>query len=185
MPDTGRHYLAIPGPSVIPDRVLNAMHRPAPDIYAGALPEMVPALYDDLKALVRTRHHVAVYIANGHGAWEAANTNLFSRGDAALALVTGRFGEGWAQTAQALGVAVTRLDFGLRGAVRPARVEAALRADTERRIRVVLMSHVAPRSMRRTTRRCSPSTASPPSAATWWRWTAGASTCWSARARKA
>jgi len=142
MPDTGRHYLAIPGPSVIPDRVLNAMHRPAPDIYAGALPEMVPALYDDLKALVRTRHHVAVYIANGHGAWEAANTNLFSRGDAALALVTGRFGEGWAQTAEALGVAVTRLDFGLRGAVQPARVEAALRADTERRIRVVLMSHV-------------------------------------------
>lgn len=142
MLETGRHYLAIPGPSVIPDRVLNAMHRPAPDIYAGALPEMVPALYEDLKALVRTRHHVAVYIANGHGAWEAANTNLFSRGDAALALVTGLFGESWARTAEALGVAVTRLDFGLRSAVDPARVEAALRADTERRIRVVLMSHV-------------------------------------------
>ena len=142
MLDTGRHYLAIPGPSVIPDRVLNAMHRPAPDIYAGELPAMVPALYDDLKALVRTRHHVAVYISNGHGAWEAANTNLFSRGDAALALVTGLFGESWARTAEALGVKVTRLDFGLQSAVDPARVEAALRADTERRIRVVLMSHV-------------------------------------------
>lgn len=142
MHDTGRHYLAIPGPSVIPDRVLNAMHRPAPDIYAGALPAMVPALYEDLKALVRTRHHVAVYIANGHGAWEAANANMFSQGDAALALVTGRFGESWALTVEAFGVAVTRLDFGRQSAVQPERVEAALRADTERRIRVVLMSHV-------------------------------------------
>jgi alanine-glyoxylate transaminase/serine-glyoxylate transaminase/serine-pyruvate transaminase len=140
--DTGRHYLAIPGPSVIPDRVLNAMHRPAPDVYAGVLPEMVPALYDDLKALVRTRQHLAVYIANGHGAWEAANTNLFSRGDRALALVTGLFGEGWARTAEALGVDVARLDFGRESAIEPGRVEAALRADTERRIRVVLMSHV-------------------------------------------
>lgn len=58
----GRHYLAIPGPSVIPDRVLNAMHRASPDIYAGELPEMVPGLYRDLRAMARTSHHVAVYI---------------------------------------------------------------------------------------------------------------------------
>ena len=142
MHDTGRHYLAIPGPSVIPDRVLNAMHQAAPDIYAGPLPDMVPGLFDDLKALVRTEHHLAVYMANGHGAWEAANANLFTRGDSALALVTGLFGESWAKTAEAFGVAVTRLDFGLRGAVQADRVESALRADTDHRIRVVLMSHV-------------------------------------------
>ncbi len=142
MHDTGRHYLAIPGPSVIPDRVLNAMHQAAPDIYAGPLPDMVPGLFDDLKALVRTEHHLAVYMSNGHGAWEAANANLFTRGDSALALVTGLFGESWAKTAEAFGVTVTRLDFGLQGAVQADRVESALRADVHHRIRVVLMSHV-------------------------------------------
>ena len=65
----GRHYLAIPGPSVMPDRVLQAMHRPAPNIYTGELVEMTASLVPDLKAIARTRHHVAMYIANGHGAW--------------------------------------------------------------------------------------------------------------------
>lgn len=138
----GRHYLAIPGPSVIPDRVLNAMHRASPDIYAGELPEMVPGLYRDLRAMARTSHHVAVYIANGHGAWEAANANMFSPGDSALALVTGRFGEGWAQSAEALGVEVRRLDFGRQRPVDADQVLSALREDVDRRIRVVLMTHV-------------------------------------------
>lgn len=139
---TGRHYHAIPGPSVVPDRVLNAMHRAAPDIYAGELHDMVPSLYEDLKRLARTRHHVAIYIANGHGAWEAANTNLFSPGDRALSLVTGRFGEGWAQWAEALDVSVRRLDFGRQSAVDPDQVAKALGEDRDGRIRVVLMTHV-------------------------------------------
>jgi alanine-glyoxylate transaminase/serine-glyoxylate transaminase/serine-pyruvate transaminase len=142
MTRSGRQYLAIPGPSVMPDRVLAAMHRASPDIYAGELPEMAPGIVRDLKALARTRRHVAIYIANGHGAWEAANANMFSRGDAALALVTGRFGEGWAQYVSALGVEVARLDFGKQGPVDPARVAEALRADAGRCIRAVVMSHV-------------------------------------------
>lgn len=140
--EAGRHYLAIPGPSVIPDRVLSAMHRTSPDIYAGELPDMMPGLYDDLRAVARTKHHVALYICNGHGAWEAANTNMFSPGDSALALVTGRFGEGWAQAAEAIGVNVQRIDFGRRDPVDPEQVAAALRADAGGKIRVVLMSHV-------------------------------------------
>lgn len=139
----GRPHLAIPGPSVMPDRVLNAMHRAAPNIYAGPLVEMVPGLKADLKAVARaTAGHVAIYIANGHGAWEAANVNLFSRGDVALSLVTGRFGEGWGQQARDLGVEVQAIDFGRRGPVDPVRVEAALRADREGRIKVVLLTHV-------------------------------------------
>lgn len=138
----GRPYLAIPGPSVVPDRVLNAMHRAAPDIYAGELPAMVPGLFDDLRAVARTRQHVAVYIANGHGAWEAANTNMFSPGDAALCLITGRFGEGWANAAAALGVEVRRLDFGRDRPVDPDQVKAALLSDAGQRIKVVLMTHV-------------------------------------------
>lgn len=138
----GRPYLAIPGPSVMPDRVLNAMHRPAPDIYAGALHEMTASLFPDLRAVARTGHHVAIYIANGHGAWEAANTNLFSRGDRALSLVTGAFGASWANAVERLGVRVDRIDFGRSAAVDPGRVEQALAADRGHEIKVVLLTQV-------------------------------------------
>src|SRR5210317_2184804 len=97
----GRMQLAIPGPSVIPDRVLAAMHRPAPNIYHGELTEMVPGIVTDLKAVARTKHHAAIYIANGHGVWEAAITNVFSRGDKVLVPSTGTFSEGWAGMARA------------------------------------------------------------------------------------
>ena len=71
----GRHYLAIPGPSVMPDRVLQAMHQAAPNIYEGALHEMVDGIIPDLKKVAKTSGEVAIYIANGHGTWEAALTN--------------------------------------------------------------------------------------------------------------
>ncbi len=138
----GRPYLAIPGPTVIPDRVLAAMQRPAPNIYEGALHRMVDGLLGDLRAVARTEGHVAIYIANGHGGWEAANANVFSRGDRALVLGTGRFGEGWANSAKAMGVEAELMDFGKRAAADPARVEAALRADPEHRIRAVLVTHI-------------------------------------------
>lgn len=138
----GRPYLAIPGPSVMPDRVLNAMHRAAPNIYAGELHDLVRGMMDDLRAVALTRGHVAVYIANGHGAWEAANANLFSRGDSALVLSTGRFGLGWAGHARAMGVEAQILDFGRAAPVDLAQVETALRADATHAIRVVLMTHV-------------------------------------------
>lgn len=136
----GRPYLAIPGPSVIPDRVLAAMHKPSPNIYEGDLIDMVATLWPDLKLLAGTKHHVAAYIANGHGTWEAANTNLFSRGDKALVLATGVFGHGWANSVRGLGVAVEVLDFGKSSAPDWAQVEAALRADPS--FKAVLVTHV-------------------------------------------
>lgn len=138
----GRPYLAIPGPSVMPERVLNAMHRAAPNIYEGALVEMVETLWPDLKALAGTRQNVALYIGNGHAAWEAANCNVFSRGDRALSLITGRFGEGWAESAEALGIAVERLDFGRAGPVDLARTAEALAADRSHSLKAVLVTHV-------------------------------------------
>lgn len=137
----GRPYLAIPGPSVMPDRVLQAMHRAAPNIYAGALHDMVETIWPDLRAAACTAGNVALYIGNGHAGWEAANTNLFSRGDRALVLSTGRFGHGWAESARALGIAVDLLDFGT-GLVDLTRVEAALRADTGHAIKALLTTHV-------------------------------------------
>jgi alanine-glyoxylate transaminase/serine-glyoxylate transaminase/serine-pyruvate transaminase len=137
----GRPYLAIPGPSTMPDRVLAAMHRPAPNIYAGALHEMVAGLIPDLRAVARTRQHVAMYIGNGHAAWEAANANVFSRGDRALVLATGRFGLGWADAARRMGVAVEVMDFGRQSPADPAQLHAALAADTAQTIRAVLVTH--------------------------------------------
>lgn len=138
----GRPYLAIPGPSVMPDRVLAAMHRAAPNIYEGELIELVAGLWPDLRAVAQTAHHVALYIGNGHAGWEAANANLFSRGERALVLATGRFGLGWADSAQRMGVAVDLLDFGKDRAPDFDRVAAALAADRDHRIKAVLTTHV-------------------------------------------
>ncbi len=139
---TGRSYLAIPGPSVSPDRVLNAMHRTAPNIYEGELVDMTRTILADLKRVAVTRQHVAIYIANGHGAWEAANCNMFSRGDKALLAATGRFGFGWAEAARRQGIDVDIIDFGKSGPADPQRIAQALEADTNRQIRAVLVTHV-------------------------------------------
>ena len=142
LPSTGRPHLAIPGPSVMPDRVLAAMQRPAPNTYAGPLVEMVAGLLPDLRAVARTHHDVAIYIANGHGMWEAALSNLFSAGDRVLVLATGRFGVGWANVARRLGLDVEVMDFGLSAPVDPARLATRLRADGGHAVRAVLAVHV-------------------------------------------
>jgi len=138
----GRHYLAIPGPSVMPDRVLQAMHRPAPNIYVGALPDMVAGMVPDLKAVARTKHNVAMYIANGHGAWEAALTNILSRGDKILVLGTGRFCLGWGEMAAQLGVDCQIIDFGFASDIAMEQVAEALEADTDHKIKAVLAVQV-------------------------------------------
>ncbi|MBN2906341.1 MAG: aminotransferase class V-fold PLP-dependent enzyme [Rhodobacteraceae bacterium] len=138
----GRPYLAIPGPSVIPDRVLQAMHRPAPAIHGGALVDLVDSLVPDLKAVARTQGKVAMYIANGHGAWEAAIANACARGDKVLALATGRFGHGWAETARQMGVDVEVMDFGRQAPVDPDRLADRLAQDRTHQIRAVVVCHV-------------------------------------------
>lgn len=138
----GRPYLAIPGPSVFPDRVLRAMHRGSPDIYEGPLIDLVAGLWPDLRQLAGTRGHVATYIGNGHAGWEAANANIFSRGDRALVLAVGQFGLSWANSARAMGIEVDLLDFGKSSPVDLGRIEAVLRADTGHRIKAVLTTHV-------------------------------------------
>lgn len=136
----GRQYLAIPGPSVMPDRVLRAMHRAAPNIYEGELMELTASIWPDLKAVARTKHNAAIYIGNGHAAWEAANTNVFRRGDTALVLATGRFGHGWAEHLRQLGVTVDLTDFGKSSPFDMARAEQALRAAPN--ARAILVTHV-------------------------------------------
>ncbi|MFW8636338.1 pyridoxal-phosphate-dependent aminotransferase family protein [Cribrihabitans pelagius] len=138
----GRPYLAIPGPSVMPDAVLQAMHRPSPNIYAGELVEMTAAMIPDLKRVARTGHHAAIYIANGHGAWEAALQNTLQPGDKVLVPASGRFGIGWSEMAAALGIETELLDFGTGAAWDLERIAARLAADKGQRIKAVLAVHV-------------------------------------------
>ena len=138
----GLSYLAIPGPSVIPNAVLNAMHRPAPNIYAGELVDMMPGLVEGLKRVARTRHHVAMYISNGHGAWEAALSNIAAPGDRVLVLATGRFAIGWSEMATDLGIEVELLDFGRAATIDLNRASERLRADEGHEIKAVMAVHV-------------------------------------------
>ncbi|MEZ5752988.1 MAG: aminotransferase class V-fold PLP-dependent enzyme [Paracoccaceae bacterium] len=137
---SGRPYLAIPGPSVIPERVLNAMHRASPNIYEGALIDMTASIWPDLKKVAQTRQHAAIYIGNGHAAWEASLMNVFSHGDKAIALATGRFGLGWAEHARQLGVDVVLQDFGKAAPIDLNMLEDILRDNMD--ATALLMTHV-------------------------------------------
>jgi alanine-glyoxylate transaminase/serine-glyoxylate transaminase/serine-pyruvate transaminase len=138
----GREFLAIPGPTVIPDKVLQAMQRPAIDIYSGEAVELTDTLLRDLKKIFRTDGKVYIYAANGHGAWEAALTNVLSRGDKVLVLESGRFAIGWGEAAKMLGAEVEILPGDFRRAVRPDEVEQRLRADAKGEIKAILVAQI-------------------------------------------
>jgi alanine-glyoxylate transaminase / serine-glyoxylate transaminase / serine-pyruvate transaminase len=138
----GREFLAIPGPTTMPDEVLQAMHRPALDIYSSQMVELTESLLADLSKLFATKGKTYIYIANGHGAWEATLSNVLSRGDKLLVLESGRFAIGWGQAARAMGAEVEVLKGDWRRAVRPAEVEARLRQDTDHTIKAVVVVQV-------------------------------------------
>ena len=125
----GREFLTIPGPTNVPDAVLAAMQRPAIDIYSGEMVGITDSCLADLRALFQTKGKAYIYAANGHGGWEAALTNVLSRGDTVLALESGRFAIGWGEMAKMMGVEVEVLKGDWRRAVDPAAVEERLKRD--------------------------------------------------------
>jgi alanine-glyoxylate transaminase/serine-glyoxylate transaminase/serine-pyruvate transaminase len=138
----GREFLAIPGPTTMPDEVLRAMHRPAVDIYSGPLLALTDGLMRDVARVFKTKGRAYIYSANGHGAWEAALTNVLSRGDKILVLESGRFAVSWGEHARRMGVEVEVLKGDMRRAVRPAEVEARLRSDRGSSIKAVLVAQI-------------------------------------------
>ena len=134
----GPDLIAIPGPSPVPARVLNAAHRASPDIYADDLAQVNLQVMAQPKRLAGTRANLAPYIGNGHAGWEAASANMFAPGDLALVLTSGHFGRSWAEMTEGLGVTVERLDFGAL-APDPARLAARLAQDPQGRIRAVMV----------------------------------------------
>jgi alanine-glyoxylate transaminase / serine-glyoxylate transaminase / serine-pyruvate transaminase len=139
---SGREFLAIPGPTTVPDEVLRAMQQPAVDIYAGPLLALTDSLLADMSRLFRTTGRSYIYIANGHGAWEATLTNVLSKGDKVLVLESGRFALSWGEAAKFMGAEVEVLPGEWHRAVRPDAVEARLRADTEQKIKAILVAQI-------------------------------------------
>ena len=139
---SGQTYLAIPGPSVIPEEVLRSMHRSAPNIYEGELIEITKSLIPDLNYVARSSGNVAIYIANGHGIWEAALSNIATANDHILVVATGRFAHGWAEMARKLGIKVDVVDFGKNRALDIEVLAKKLKSEPKTKYKAILMTHV-------------------------------------------
>ncbi len=136
----GRPLVMIPGPSVIPDRVLNAMRRPIPNIYEGEVVNLTYELLERLPALARTQHRAYIAVSNGHGAWEMAISNTLSRGDKVLVLEVGHFATSWAEMAAQSDVKFEVLHAPERAAIGAQAVAERLQADVGREFNAVLVA---------------------------------------------
>lgn len=140
--NNGRQLLSIPGPTNIPDAVVQAMTRPAIDLYTGEMIGITEGLLADLPKIFRTQGRVYLYAANGHGGWEAAFTNVLSRGDRVLVLESGRFAINWGEMARMMGAEIETLSQDVRKAVDPAAVEAHLKQDKAHAIKAILVVQI-------------------------------------------
>jgi len=138
----GRELLNIPGPTNVPDAVLAAMHRPAMDIYSGEMLGITHSLHEDLPKVFRTAGRTYIYAANGHGGWEAALSNVLSRGETVLVLESGLFAAGWGDMAQMMGIKVEAVKGDLRRAVNPDAVRQRLEADASHEIKAILVVQI-------------------------------------------
>src|SRR6201990_1710836 len=125
----GRHFFANPGPTNIPDSVLRAMDRNSIDFHDPDFVPVYDAAFAGVKRVLRTAHHLFMYNASGHGAWEASLTNLLSPGDTILVLESGYFSEECASMARAHGLDVRLVGCDWRHGVDVAQVKAALTED--------------------------------------------------------
>ena len=137
----GRIHRAIPGPSIIPDRVLQSMNKQAPNIYETEVAEITESILKDLSHFAKTSGETVIYISNGHGAWEASIANLFNQQDIILVIATGEFGKGWASLAKKMGLEVILLDFGPEGVINFNKLESILRSDKNYKIKGLVTVH--------------------------------------------
>jgi alanine-glyoxylate transaminase/serine-glyoxylate transaminase/serine-pyruvate transaminase len=142
---SGRHFLQIPGPSPVPDRILRAISLPTIDHRGPEFGQLGLKVIAGMQRIFQTRHPVVIYPASGTGAWEAALSNTMSPGDAVLMYETGHFATLWKRMAERLGLAPEFLGLpgaeGWRRGVDAARIEERLRADAAHRIKAVCVVH--------------------------------------------
>ena len=149
---TGRHFLQIPGPSPVPDRILRAMSLPTIDHRGPEFGALGRSVLAGIRDVFKTKHPVIIYPASGTGAWEAALVNTLSPGDHVLMFETGHFASLWAKLATRLGLSTEVLAYagadaalpnapGWRRGVQADLIEARLRQDKEHRIKAVCVVH--------------------------------------------
>ena len=138
---SGRHFLQIPGPTNVPDRVLRAIDNATMDHRGPEFGRMSLEILEGLKTVFQTKQPVVIYPASGTGAWEAALVNTLSPGDKVLMFETGQFASLWNKMAARLGLAVELVPTDWRRGVDPAAVETKLREDKEHRIKAVCVVH--------------------------------------------
>jgi alanine-glyoxylate transaminase / serine-glyoxylate transaminase / serine-pyruvate transaminase len=149
---SGRHFLQVPGPSPVPDRILRAISLPTIDHRGPEFGQLGLRILSGLQAVFKTRHPVVVYSASGTGAWEAALSNTLSPGDQVLMYETGHFAALWARMATRLGLSTEVLSWqgedpylpqapGWRHGVQAQLIEQRLRRDTHHRIKAVCVVH--------------------------------------------
>ena len=141
----GRHFLQIPGPSPVPDRILRAMSYPTIDHRGPEFGALGLKVLAGIKKIFKTEQPVIIYPASGTGAWEAALTNVLSPGDTVLMYETGHFATLWKKMAEALGLKPEFLGEpgveGWRRGVQADRIEARLREDRDHLIKAVCVVH--------------------------------------------
>jgi alanine-glyoxylate transaminase / serine-glyoxylate transaminase / serine-pyruvate transaminase len=137
----GRHFLQIPGPTNVPDRVLRALARPTIDHRGPEFARLARDVIEGLQRVFQTAGPVVIYPSSGTGAWEAALVNTLSPGDGVLMFETGYFAALWREMAERLGLAVTFVPGDWRSGVDLEALEAALSADVRRAIKAVAVVH--------------------------------------------
>jgi alanine-glyoxylate transaminase/serine-glyoxylate transaminase/serine-pyruvate transaminase len=138
---SGRHFLQIPGPTNVPDRILRAMDHPTIDHRGPTFATLAGEVLEGLKPVFATAGPVVIYPSSGTGAWEAALVNTLSPGDRVLMAETGQFSTLWVELARRLGLDVQLLPGDWRHGADPDAIEAALRDDREGRVKAVAVVH--------------------------------------------
>lgn len=138
---SGRHFLQIPGPSTVPDRILRAMDYPTIDHRGPEFQQLGKSVLAGIRKIFKTESHVVIYPASGTGAWEAALVNTLSPGDTVLMCETGHFASLWKRLAERLGLVVEFIAGDWRHGADPAAIEAKLAADSQHRYKAVCVVH--------------------------------------------
>jgi alanine-glyoxylate transaminase / serine-glyoxylate transaminase / serine-pyruvate transaminase len=137
----GRHFLQIPGPTPLPDRVMRAMDSPIIDHRGPEFAKLARKCLDGIKTIFKTTNPVIIYTATGTGAWEAALVNTLSPGDRVLMVETGQFATLWKKMAENIGLKPEFIKTDWRIGADPAVVEDTLRKDTKKEIKAVCVLH--------------------------------------------
>jgi alanine-glyoxylate transaminase/serine-glyoxylate transaminase/serine-pyruvate transaminase len=138
---TGRHFLQIPGPTNVPDRVLRAMDRPVIDHRSAEFAKLSSEVLEEVRVVFQTAGPVVIYPASGTGAWEAAIVNTLSPGDRVLLFETGHFSQLWRQVIERFGVTVEYVPGNWRSGAKATELESRLSSDREHAIKAVLVVH--------------------------------------------